>query len=253
MIHHGNCVVHMGVMEPLSVDHILCDPPYDEHTHTAQRQGCTGYTEPTRPGATKAQFNRSRELGFDYLSAELRQVCARHFARIVRRWVLIFSDHEGSVLWGRDLRNAGLEVVRYGIWEKLGATPQFTGDRPAQGHEVIVIAHPPPPYKTTPKKRWNGGGRHALWRVPIVLNRGERGEQRVHTTQKPLALMEALVRDFTDEGDTILDPFAGSGTTLVAAERNGREGFGYELDAEYAEVARRRLEATHEQRSLPFS
>ena len=65
--------------------------------------------------------------------------------------------------------------------------------------------------------------------------------------------MESLVRDFTDEGETILDPFAGSGTTLVAARRNGREGIGYEIDPNYAEMARRRLEATSEQTSFSFT
>lgn len=62
--------------------------------------------------------------------------------------------------------------------------------------------------------------------------------------------MSALVADFTDRGDLICDPFAGSGTTGVAAVRAGRSFVGWELDAKYHETARRRLEDTREQASL---
>lgn len=241
----GDCLDHMAVMADGCVDHAMMDPPYSRHTHEAQRRGCTGYTEPTRPGATRAQFNRSRDLGFGHLSAKLRAAVAKESARLALRWVLVFSDHEGSHSWKEDLEAAGLDYVRTGIWEKLGSTPQFSGDRPAVGHECIVIAHHPG------RKRWNGGGRHAVWRVPIVLNRGAGGERRVHTAQKPLVLMEALVRDFTDEGETILDPFAGSGTTVVAAKKNGRVGVGFELDPGYVAVANERIAGTRRTAFLP--
>lgn len=247
MVECVDCIEALAALEPASVDHSITDPPYSQHTHEAQRQGCTGYVEPTRPGATRAQFNRTRDLGFAHLTDELREYVSIELARVVRRWVLVFSDHEGSHAWKEDLKRAGLDYVRTGVWIKRGATPQFSGDRPATGHECIVIAHQPG------QKRWNGGGRHAVWDVPIVLNRGSRGEQRIHTTQKPLALMEALVRDFTDEGETIVDPFAGSGTTLVAAKRNGRFSFGYEVDPKYAALANKRLAATSEQRSFDFA
>jgi DNA modification methylase len=62
--------------------------------------------------------------------------------------------------------------------------------------------------------------------------------------------MESLLRDFTDPGDLILDPFAGSGTTGVAAIRLGRRFVGWERDAKYHDVATRRLAATREQLGL---
>ena len=226
-----------------SVDHAIFDAPYSEHTHRAGRRGCTGYTEPSRPRSTRAQFNRTRDLGFEHLSPELRHGVAFQCSRVVRRWTLAFTDHEGGQAWKDDLEAAGLEVVRFGVWIKLGATPQFTGDRPAQGHEVIVIAHRPG------RKRWNGGGRHAVWTCPIVLNRsGE--DPRIHTTQKPLELMEALVRDFTDPGDLVIDPFAGSGTTLVACKRLGRVSRGWEMQEKYAIAAQVRLDGIREQVDL---
>jgi site-specific DNA-methyltransferase (adenine-specific) len=64
---------------------------------------------------------------------------------------------------------------------------------------------------------------------------------------KPLSLMEALVRDFTDHGETICDPFAGSGTTGVACRRLGRNFIGWEKDPKYHAIAVKRIESTREQ------
>jgi DNA modification methylase len=111
------------------------------------------------------------------------------------------------------------------------------------GFEAIVVAHRPG------RKRWNGGGKAGLYTCPIVLNRGGK-DTRCHTTQKPLRLMESLVRDFTDQGELILDPFAGSGTTGVACRRLGRSFVGWERDPKYAAIARRRIEAAREQVEL---
>lgn len=63
--------------------------------------------------------------------------------------------------------------------------------------------------------------------------------------------MERLVRDFSDRGELILDPFAGSGTTGVAALRLGRRFLGWERNPKYHGTADRRLAATHEQLELP--
>lgn len=221
---HGDGLMGMQALGPGSVDHVIADPPYSEHTHAKQRRDFAT-TDVT-------------DLGFASLSDDTRDIAAAQFARLSRRWVLVFSDAEGIHGWRTALIGAGLDVVRIGAWVKADAPPQFTGDRPAQGWEAIVIAHRPG------RKRWNGGGRHAVWTCGV-----ERVE-RLHTTQKPLSLMEALVRDFTDVGDTILDPFAGSGTTLVAAKRNGRHALGWEMQEKYANAARRRLAATQEQMTL---
>lgn len=233
----GDAVEVLARLPDESVDHVVTDPPYGEHTHRAGRRGCTGVVEPTRPGAIRAQTNRRRDLGFAHLSDDLRDGLAAQFVRLAKRWVLVFSDHVGSHAWAVALEAAGLEHVRTAVWIKRGATPQFTGDRPAQGHECIVIAHRRKPNGRPMKKRWNGGGKHGVYDFPIVLNRGRR-RVRWHTTQKPIPLMRALLNDFTDAGDVVLDPCAGAGSTLVAAEELGRRWIGVEVDPGYADVAR---------------
>lgn len=68
------------------------------------------------------------------------------------------------------------------------------------------------------------------------------GERTEHPTQKPLSIVERMVRISSNKGDTVLDPFLGSGTTLVAAYRLGRQGVGIEIDEQYCELAATRLE-----------
>lgn len=234
------------------VDHVITDPPYSAHVHGAARSSRMQSAN-NRGGRFAADVRRKVDLGFDHLTPELRAFCATQYARIAQRWVLAFSDSESGHLWREDLEAAGLDYVRTGAWVKLGSTPQFSGDRPATGFEAITICHP------KGRKRWNGGGKHGLWSVPIVLDRAGTGSTRIHTTQKPLELMEALVRDFTDPGDTILDSFAGGMTTLVAAKRLCRHAIGIEQDERYCEVGAQRLRdcefgpASDEQDVLDFS
>jgi len=82
------------------------------------------------------------------------------------------------------------------------------------------------------------------WRWNGMIRKGN--EQRLHPTQKPVALMEWCL-GFLPNAQTILDPFMGSGTTLVACQRLGRNGIGIELDPDYFEIACKRVdEATRQ-------
>lgn len=74
-----------------------------------------------------------------------------------------------------------------------------------------------------------------------VVNADGGNVKRVHPTQKPLTLMKRLILDYTTPGDTILDPFMGSGTTGVACVQTGRNFIGIELDKGYFSIAQRRI------------
>jgi len=69
-------------------------------------------------------------------------------------------------------------------------------------------------------------------------------ERTSHPTQKPLALLRPLIRTYSNPGDTILDPFAGSGSSLIAAALEGRNAIGYEIEKKYFDEAQQRLEQT---------
>ena len=142
------------------------------------------------------------------------------------RWCVVFCSIE---MLGAYRERAGEAWVRGGIWRRPDGAPQISGDRPGQPGEGIAILH------REGRKRWNGGGHHAFYEVGTVKH------NRVHPTQKPEQLLTKLVEDFTDPNDLILDPFAGSGTTGVAAKRLGRRCILIEREEKYCEIAARRL------------
>jgi site-specific DNA-methyltransferase (adenine-specific) len=231
---HGEAEEALPMID--AVDHFIADPPYSEYVHGMARSRRMQAAN-DRGGRYGADLRRNVDLGFTHLTPEFRSFLASQAARITSRWVLVFSDTESAHLWAEALTDEGLDYVRTGAWVKRGATPQFSGDRPATGHEAITICHP------SGKKRWNGGGAHAVWDVPIVLNRSRADKsERVHPTQKPLVLMGQLVEQFTDPGELICDPTAGSGTTGVAAKRLGRRAVLIERDEKHCEAAALRLE-----------
>lgn len=89
-----------------------------------------------------------------------------------------------------------------------------------------------------------------LWSGAIRAS--ERGEPRLHPTQKPLVLMKWLIERYTKPGDTVLDPYAGSGTTAIACIQTGRNFIGYEISAHYHALAINRIADAQMQLSLPL-
>lgn len=235
-IYHCDCREFFGSFVGF-VDVMMTDAPYSEYVHAKSRSGTRRLTGSVSGGSfnSPANFSRKKEFGFASLTDELRNAVADWTAVHVKRWSLAFSDVESAHLWRDAFVCCGLDYCRTGAWVKVGATPQFTGDRPAAGFEAITICHP------KGRKKWNGGGTHAVWSVPIVLNRTG-NDPRLHTTQKPEELMLRLVSLFSNGGELLCDPFMGSGTTLAAAKRLGRRCIGIEEDERYCEIAANRLQ-----------
>ena len=247
-LHLGDCLAPasgLAMLPDRSVDHAIFDGPYSAHVHASCRSGLTANNRAVRDRSAPSQISQRKELGFDAITPEQMAAIAVECARVVRRWSISFSDVESCHLWRAAFEAAGLEYIRTLLWDKHGGAPQFTGDRPAVGFEVMTLVHQPG------RKRWNGSGKRGVYSYSIVLAQRGKG-QRLHTAQKPVELMEALVRDFTNPGDVILDPFAGSGTTGAAALHLGRRFIGWERDPKYHATASARLAAAREHLVLPF-
>jgi site-specific DNA-methyltransferase (adenine-specific) len=233
-MHLGDCVEVMATLDP--VDHIITDPPYEVEAHTKQRRALKDATQ-KRGAVNVGEVRRvDATLPFAAISPEERLAVALQCGRLAARWTVAFCQIEAITAWRLNLEAAGLDWIRGGIWRKPDGMPQFTGDRPGMGYECMAIAHPPG------RKRWNGGGKHAVWTVNLDHAHGG-GGQNEHPTKKPIRLMMELVTDFTDPGETVLDPFTGSGTTGVACLRLGRKFVGVEKDPSYFRLACDRLRA----------
>jgi site-specific DNA-methyltransferase (adenine-specific) len=235
-MHLADCVDVLPKLEP--VDVCIQDPPYEVEAHTKARRSLKDATQKrgARNTGEVRRIDRPLLINFTHMTSALRSDVSRLEARIVRRWTLTFCQVEAIGLWRQAFEEAGLQWIRAGVWIKPNGMPQMTGDRPGQGFESLAIVHP------KGRKRWNGGGKHAVWTVPLDHNAGGGGKNE-HPTSKPVALMLQLVSDFSQHGEAILDPFAGSGTTGVACLRLGRRFIGVERDERYFELACERLRA----------
>jgi site-specific DNA-methyltransferase (adenine-specific) len=227
----GDCldpVTGLASLADKSVDHVITDPPYEAEAHTLQRRMLYN--------GNRARVE-SAPLDFAALTGDDRDRIAQAIARVGNGWLAVFCQIEAIFPWRASLVTAGAKWRRGGVWVK-GGMPQLTGDRPAQGCECIALA-----WSGKGKSRWNGGGRNGIWDYGHQSD----GPGREHPTQKPNGLMAALIRDFTDEGELVCDPFAGSGTTGVACLRLGRRFVGWERDPKYHAIAVKRLTAAREQ------
>jgi DNA modification methylase len=222
---HGDCRDILPQLE--AVDHVITDPPYFQDVYVRMKGNNTVTIDEAYKGAA---FGKMAAGAIGHID-EMVEPLAAWMAANVRRWGLVFSDVENCWRWRAALTNAGMRYARTGVWVKPDPMPQMTGDRPGQGYEPCTIVH------AAGKMRWNGGGKVGVWTYCTA-----KGDARPdHPCPKPEPLMYELVMQFTDRDEVILDPFAGSGTTAVAAKKQGRRCILIEREEKYCEVAARRL------------
>lgn len=228
----GNATLYLGDCREIlptlpKVDAVITDPPYSERTHSKAR------TNKKETARSNYKQGASRFIDFAFLPDEEFVSMARQCLELARRWVVMTCDHRHAALtfdWP--------EHIRLGAWVKVGPMPQISGDRPGSGHESVLILHNPG------RPRWNRGGGAGVWILPPVKSGTD------VATQKPVALIERFVSDFTDTGEVVLDPFAGSGTTGVACANLGRGFIGIEREPRHFDIACRRIKDAQRQGRL---
>jgi site-specific DNA-methyltransferase (adenine-specific) len=194
------------------------------------------------------------EQGWDRFAADeyvkfthrwLAEVC-----RVVRPNgnILVFGSFHNIYVIGFVLEHLlNRRILQQITWFKPNAQPNITGRLPTESTEYILWACNNSPRRATrwtfdypASKELNGGKQlRNMWPIPCTP-RSER-LAGAHPTQKPLELLERIVRLWSKPGDLVLDCFAGTGTTAAAAARLGRRWIGIEKEVEYAEIARRRV------------
>lgn len=234
-LHLGDCldpVTGLASLADNSVDHVICDPPYGERTHAGQRHGRRG------AGYSDAWVS-SVGLEYDHLTTAQVAAVSAELVRGARRWVLVMTSHDLFPAWEASLGRYGfapLPIVLEGMNVRLA------GDGPSSWTVWLVVNRPIGLKDGTKPGAYVG----SPGRGP------ERADNHVKG-HKPEWLMERLVVDYSSPGDTVLDPFAGSGTTGVAAIRLGRNFIGWEKDPGHHALASRRLAGAREQLGLPLT
>ena len=175
--------------------------------------------------------------------------------------VLLFSQQPFTT----DLVNSNRKWFRYEwVWQKSQPVGFLNANRmPLRSHENIVVfyEHLPTynPQKTPGKPYTSKGTRHTtnygrFKQIPTINCDGMRyprdvvtfsngcNDGKIHPTEKPVGLLEYMIRTYTDEGETVLDSCMGSGSCGVACQHLGRNFIGIEKDMVYFEAAKKRIE-----------
>lgn len=208
----GDCRTLVKNIPNGSIDLILTDVPY----------GVAEINDPTDDGY-KGLVKEHDNMSLEGAIQVLRDVIPDLF-RVLKpsgHFYIFHSIDLYAPLMGM-LREVGfLPEVSPIVWDKMRTTTPFRGYAYACCYELILFGHKPPREKMLHKACKS-----------ILQEKVPSAAGKVHVFQKPIPLLKYLIEQSTNLGETILDPFAGSGTTVLAAKQCGREAIGFELNEE---------------------
>jgi site-specific DNA-methyltransferase (adenine-specific) len=231
----GDCLEVMKTISDKSVDLILVDLPY---------------------GTTNCKWDLV--IPFEPMWAEIERI------RKDKAAVVMFAQTP----FDKELGHSNIKNLKYEwIWEKTQATGHFNAKKaPMKAHENVLVFYPHNfyPIKTENHKPVNtytkrkevvnkssiygkvkedisGGGETDRYPRSVQVFKSDKQKSSLHPTQKPVGLLEYLVKTYTVEGETVLDFTMGSGSTGVACKNLNREFIGIEKDEKYFNIAKERL------------
>jgi DNA modification methylase len=182
----------------------------------------------------------------------LRRYCLPHSA------LASFIDWRSISAMIQAAETAGLTLINLAVWKKSGGMGAFL----RSAHELFPIFCSGDQLEVQNVMLGkHGRDRTNVWDYPSANQRGGSANAALalHSTPKNVEMIEDFIYDVTNRGDVVLDPFLGSGTTIIAAQKAGRCCYGIELDPKYVDVCIRRWEkmtgdyAIHEASGLSFA
>lgn|SRR3990167_7873824 len=214
----GDCLEVMKTFADKSFDLVLCDPPYGINVGGKQRERVQiGGAKPFgNSGDTRIIAPKSYR-GFDD-----RRIPEKEYFDEMKR------VSKNQIIFGGNYFTEYLAPSScWIVWDKDNGESFFADCELAWTSFDTAVR----------KFKWK-------WNGMLQEQMGHEKEFRHHPTQKPIPLFQWIIENYSDEGQTILDPFAGSGTTGIAARNLKRDFVLIEKDPEYAKLCRERLEAT---------
>ena len=240
----GDCIEQLRSLPDRSVDLVFADPPYN-----LQLGGDLLRPDNSKVDAVDDEWDQFESFAaYDKFTRNWLAECRRVLKDDGAIWVI--GSYHNVFRLGSALQDLGYWVLNDIIWRKANPMPNFKGTRFTNAHETLIWAA-----KSREQKRYtfNYDALKAFnedtqmrsdWHLALCTGEERLKDadgQKAHPTQKPEALLYRVLLSSTKEGDVVLDPFFGTGTTGAAAKRLGRHFIGIERDENYARIAAERI------------
>ena len=242
---NGNSLEILKRIPDKTFDLVFADPPYNMQIGEKLK----------RPDDSKVngvndkwdQFSNFEHYD-DFSKAWLKE-CKRILKDNGSMWVI--GTYHNIFRLGYHIQNLNYWILNDVIWRKNNPMPNFKGTRFTNAHETLIWASKSKKSKYT----FNYQSLKCLnddlqmrsdWTLPICngKERLKKNGKKIHSTQKPEALLHRIILATTNKGDLICDPFIGTGTSAVVAKKLGRKYFGIEKDKKYFGAANKRINQT---------
>ena len=240
---HGDCLKVLETFQSESIDLVFADPPYNLQLNK----------ELYRPNSTRVSSvndDWDKFTSFEKYD-EFTEKWLFHCKRVLKPngalWVI--GSYHNIFRVGKIIQDLGFWILNDIIWRKTNPMPNFKGTRFTNAHETLIWASKTQKSKFT----FNYNSMKSLnediqmrsdWCIPICSGneRLKYNGTKIHSTQKPESLLARIILSSTNQGDLILDPFLGSGTTACVAKKYNRRWIGIEREKKYISYSLSRID-----------
>lgn len=232
-IYNEDCLIGLKQLDDKSIDCVITDPPYN----ISKDNNFATLKNAKRQGLDFGEWDKNFNL-FAWLDSADKLL--KYGGNII-----IFNSFLNIGDIAKYLENKDYAIKDLIRWVKPNPMPRNMNSRFVSDYELAIWC------VKGKKKKWVFNNATDSYIRPEIKCSSPSGKERIgHPTQKPLYLMEELVKIFTNENDIILDPFMGSGTTAITCMNMNRKFIGFELDKTYFDLANKRIEDNQRQIKL---
>jgi len=226
---HGEALEEMKKLEDKSVDLILTDPPY----YISKTSGFTNTKIDKYKNHTIdfGNWDKGKKINYKQILNECYRVLKDGSS------IILFYDIWKFETLSKLAEQVGFKQKRIGILLKTNPVPINSKLNYLSNSKEFFMS-----FVKKSKPTFHSEYDNAVYSFPIVQGK----ERTIHPTQKSLKFMQELIEKHSNKNETILDPFMGSGSTLVACKNTNRNGIGIELDKKYFDIAEKRIKTTPE-------
>ena len=244
VLYHNDLFDVLAELPEHSIDMVFADPPYN-----LSNGGFTVHAG-KQVSVNKGDWDKSRGFAKDYaFHYAWLEACRRVLKPAGTLWVS--GTYHSIYQCGHAVQSLNYHVLNDIAWYKPNAAPNLSCRMFTAAHETLLWVRKEKKAKHTYnyEEMREGDWAHDFIKVPIKqmrsvwsVNTPKPWEKKFgkHPTQKPLDLLDRIVRASTQKGDIVLDPFTGSSTTGLAAKQNGRKFIGIDMEKEYLDLSKQR-------------